>query len=176
MASGERRRPNEPIDPAVLPPELAEFLRHADVACLMEATSQGTAFVIKLPDAEIVSVGGTIPIGLSHELYAHPNAPVIRTLLRIFDQPDSHLALETYTNVADNDQRANFAALGSQETLILLFYDEQLAHRLTKVVPQSDPKETERVLAYAERLLATIPQDYYNFDEAKETVIRITKL
>jgi hypothetical protein len=35
-----------------LPPELAEFLRHQEYACLTQATDKGTAFVLKLPRVE----------------------------------------------------------------------------------------------------------------------------
>jgi hypothetical protein len=111
-----------------------------------------------------------VPIELRHELYAHPTAPVIRTIFVIYDQPDTPLALETFTNIADEDQRENFAALGQQEALLLL-YDEQLAHRLTKVVPQSDPEQSAMVLAYAQQVLATIPKERFDFDEAKAAVM-----
>lgn len=142
----------------------------------MQATNEGTAFVIKLPGVEIESVRGTVPVGLTHELYAHPNAPVIRTLLRIYDQPDSHLALETYTNIADDEQRSCFAALGSQERFTLLFYDEQLAHQLTKTVGQNSPSDSAAVLDRAERVRSDIPQEQYDFDVAKQDVMVRTKL
>src|SRR6266498_3213964 len=132
----------EPLEPSPLQPELAEFLRDKDVACLMQGTDQGTAFVLKLPTEDIESARGRVTIQLRHELYAHPAAPVIRTLLMLYDQPDRPLALETFTNIEDEDQRSNFAALSHQEALLLLFYDEELSHRLTKVVPQSDPEQS----------------------------------
>src|SRR6266508_375956 len=91
----------EPHEPSPLPPELAEFLRNKDIACLMQGTDQGTAFVIKLASRDIESARGTVPIHLRHELYAHPTAPVIRTNLRIYDQPNTSLALETFTNIED---------------------------------------------------------------------------
>src|SRR5688572_19601787 len=95
-----------PHQPSLLPPELADFLRGQDIACLLRATDRGTAFVIKLPAQDIASVRGRVPIRLRHELYAHPAAPVIRTILTVYDQPTTPLALETYTNVAEPDQRA----------------------------------------------------------------------
>src|SRR6266545_6818463 len=79
----------EPHEPSPLPPELAEFLRDKDVACLMQGTDQETVFVIKLPTQDIESARGRVPIHLRHELYAHPNAPVIRTTLRVYDQPEA---------------------------------------------------------------------------------------
>jgi hypothetical protein len=123
----------------------------------MQETDQGTAFVVKLPARDIDSARGTVRIHLRHELYKHPAAPVIRTVLVIYDQPEAPLAMETFTNIEDEQQRSHFAALAQQDALILLFYDEQLAHRLTKVVPQDEPGQSAVVLATAERVLASIP-------------------
>jgi hypothetical protein len=180
--NSERNRPednsasSESLEPSPLPAALAEFLRDTEVACLMQGTDQGTAFVIKLSARDIHSARGTVPIYLRHELYAHPAAPVIRTILVIYDQPETPFALETYTNIEDEQQRNHFAALTHQDALILLFYDEQLAHRLTKVVPQSDPEQSALVLATAERVLATIPKEQFDFDRAKQAVMEATDL
>jgi hypothetical protein len=178
--AGERDRldggSGEPREPSPLPEDLAEFLRHQDVACLMQGTDQGTAFVLKLPAEDIESARGRVPIRLRHELYAHPTAPVIRTLLTLYDQPDRPLALETFTNIQDEDQRSAFAALAHQEALLLLFYDEQLAHKLTKVVPVTNPEQSAVVLNYAEQILTTIPEEEFDFDRAKRAVMEATAL
>src|SRR6266540_3023158 len=178
--AGERdwqgRISGEPLEPSPLPAELAEFLRDKDVACLMQGTDQGTAFVLKLPTQDIESARGRVVIQLRHELYAHPAAPVIRTLLTLYDQPDRPLALETFTNIRDEDQRNCFAILAHQEALLLLFYDEELTHRLTKVVPQSNPEQSAIVLAYAEQILATIPKEEFDFEKAKQEVREKTDL
>lgn len=166
----------EPLFPIALPPDLAEFLRTQDIACLMQATDQGTAHVIKLPAAEIASVRGTVPIAVRHELHAHPAAPVIRTVIAIYDQPHNPLALETYTNIADEQQRADFAALAEQDRLMLLFYDEGLRHRLNKVVPYRDPDIIRMLVARAEQLLAAIPEDRRDFNRAKADVLERTHL
>src|SRR6266487_3433819 len=93
-----------PLEPSPLPADLAEFLRDKDVACLMQATDQGTAFVLKLPSDDIESARGQMTIQLRHELYAHPAAPVIRTVLFLYDQPERPLALEVFTNIEDETQ------------------------------------------------------------------------
>ena len=49
------------------------------------------------------------------------------------------LKLETFTNLGDELQRADFAALAEQEELVLLLYNEQLQHRLAKRVPLAQP-------------------------------------
>src|SRR5215216_3259343 len=100
-----------PDQPSALPPELAAFLKDQHYAALLHATDQGTVLVVKAPRRDIRSVQGPVPIELRHELYQHPAAPVVRMVTRIYDQPDSSLALETFVNVEDPDQRADYAAL-----------------------------------------------------------------
>jgi len=47
---------------------------------------------------------------------------------------------------------------------------------LTKVIPQSDPEQPAVVLAYAERLLAIIPKEDFDFERAKQAVMEATHL
>jgi hypothetical protein len=143
---------------------------------VMQATNQGTAFVIKLARREIASVAGRVPIHLRHELYSHPAAPVIRTVLTVYDQPQRPLALETFTNAEQPDQREDFARLASQDQLLLLFYDEQVAHRLSKVVPYQDEGRVGEILKEADGLLAAIPPERFSFERAKLAVMRETSL
>src|SRR5262249_51625239 len=138
-----------PLAPFELPPELAAFLAPYKLACVSHATSEGTAYVIKAPTREIVSVRGRVPIHLRHELYDHPAAPVVRTVLGIYDQPQSPLRLETFVNLDDAQQQADFAALVEQAELLLLFYDELLRHQLTKRVPHSGQDVIPAILAQA---------------------------
>jgi hypothetical protein len=166
---------DEPQFPTPLPPDVAEFLRTQHVACFLQPTDQGTALVAKVPSAEIASARGTVPIHIRHELYDHPAAPVIRTVLTIYDQPATPLALETYTNVEDPDQRADFAALTAQNRLLLLFYDEQLRHRLNKMVPYRDDGTITTIVAQADQLLAAIPKDRFSFERAKQAVMEATQ-
>jgi hypothetical protein len=173
----ERPHPSDPLIPVALTPELADFLRRQrGYACLTQATSEGTAYVIKTPSAELATLRGTLPIGLRHELYEHPLAPVIRTVVTIVDQPRAPLHLETFINVAEADQRADFAALANQERLVLLLYDEQLRHRLTKLVPYPDREDIPLLLARAAELRAAIPSWRFNFERAKAAVMKNTTL
>jgi hypothetical protein len=165
----------EPLYPSVLSPELADFLKDQTYACIPQATDLGTAFVMKVPGADIQSVRGVVPVHLRQELYAHPAAPVIRLVFTIYDRPEHPLALESFVNVADDQQRTDFAALAIQDTLPLLFYDEALTHRLTKVVPFKNPEATQ-ILSAAERLLENIPDEERNFDAAKAAVMQATQL
>lgn len=174
---GQRTNDGEPRIPSQLPPELAGFLRRQpDYACVTHATDQGTAYVLKVPGQELPTLRGTMPVGLRHELYEHRAAPVLRTVLTIMDQPGRPLRVETFINVAEPDQRADFAALADQEHLLLLFYDEGLQHRLTKVVPYPEREDIPLLLARADALGAAIPPWRYNFDRAKADVMRHTTL
>src|SRR3712207_4709550 len=79
---------DEPFQPSPLLPELADFLKYYEYACVMEATDKGTVFFMKAPAADIQSVRGPVPIITQHELYRHPSAPVIRTVIALLDKPD----------------------------------------------------------------------------------------
>ena len=159
-----------------LPAELAAFLKDKPYAALTQSTYIGTVLVIKAPGHDIQSVRGTVPILLRHELHDHPAAPVIRMVTTIYDQPERPLALETFINVGDEQQHADFAALTQQKALHLLFYDEQLAHRLSKTVSLREPDLLTQVLQKAEQLRAAIPQDRFDFDAAKKAVMEATHL
>jgi len=96
--------------------------------------------------------------------------------VRIYDQPQSPLALETFINVEDKEQRADYAGLAKQKTLHMLFYDEALNHRLTKGVHNGARGEITYILGQADKLLPTIPKDRFDFDRAKQAVMERTRL
>jgi len=176
---GRFRPDSEPIIPIALPPDLADFLgRAGDFACLTNATDRGTAYVVKAPAFELATLRGTFPIGLRHELFSHPAAPVIRTILSLYDRPQHPLKLESYINVAEADQRADFAALAAQDELLLLFYDRELQHRLSKRVPYpaADRAEIPLILSRADLLLGAIPGGEFDYDKANADVLLHTTL
>ena len=175
---GERDHPHRinPDAPNALPPELAEFLRGQHYAALLHPTDHGTALVVKAPRQEIQSVQGQVPIAFNHQLYSHPASPVIRIVTMVYDQPSRPLALETFVNVGDPEQRNDYDALTRQDQLFIFFYDEQLRHRLTKGTRGTDRVAVMRVLTTADRLLAAIPEDQRNFDLAKADVLAQTNL
>ena len=155
---------------------MAAFLHTQDLACLLWGTDQGSAFVVKLPAREIRSIRGRVPIRVRHELYEHPSAPVIRTVVTISDQPQRPLALESYTNVEDEQQRTEFAALADQARYLLLVYDERLQHRLNKVVPKRPDPTIAQIVERAVRMQAAIPPEQFDFDAAKAAVLERTRL
>lgn len=162
----------EPLAPSPLPPELAAFLAERPCAALFHATDQGTVLVVKLPSWEIASLRGRVLIRITHELYQHMAAPVIRTVVRIYDQPTNPMMLETFTNVADEEQRADLDALARQRTLHLLFYDESLAHRLSKGVKQVQGEDIREILRQADAARSRIAPEDFDFDQAKAAVMR----
>ena len=168
--------PRPEREPNALPRELADFLKDRPFACITQATDQGTVLVIKAPQREIQSVRGRVPIRVVHELFNHPSAPVIRMTVRVYDQPQNPLALETFINVEDPQQRSDYATLANQETLSMLFYDEALSHRLTKRVNNVSKEDISQVLEQADRLFASIPKDRFDFDRAKAAVMDRTRL
>lgn len=175
-SEGDQRHHEEPLGPFELPETLAQFLRGQEYAVVTQASDQGTVFVVKSPARELATLGGHVPIHLRHELYQHPQAPVIRTVIRVYDRPENPLALETFINVEQEDQRRDFAALAEQDTLLLAFYDEHLTHRLTKAVGNGAQQTIGEILEQADRVRASIAPEQYDFDRAKAEVMQRTRL
>ena len=163
-------------NPTLSRPDLADFLRTRERACLLAPTDQGTILVVKLPDKDIVTLSGRFPIHFRAALYDHPSAPVIRLLTTFYDRPQNPLRLESFINIAEEDQRRDFAALSQQQEFYMLFYDQHLAHRLTKGVNGLDQEQLQRILDQAHQLRSRIPPHLYDFDRAKDTIILTTPL
>jgi hypothetical protein len=102
--------------------------------------------------------------------------PVIRTVIRIYDRPENPLGLETVTNVAEPDQRADFARLGNQQETHLLFYDEGLRHQLSKRIETVDRETVRTILRQADELRWRIPADRYDFMAAKRDIMQRSRL
>src|SRR6266536_3373779 len=176
MSERSFHRDSNRDQPGTLPPELAEFLKGQQYAALLQPTDRGTVLVVKAPGPEIESVRGRVPIEIRHELYRHPAAPVVRMVTRIYDQPHSSLGLETFVNIDDEQQRADYGELARQDELDLLFYDEHLQHALTKRVRNGARQDVLEVLITALQLRAQIPNDRFEFDRAKADVMARTEL
>jgi len=169
--------PRQEREPSRLPKELADFLKNQPpYACVTERTNLGTVLVIKAPNRDIQSARSRVPIHVEHQLFDHPSAPVIRMTITIYDQPKQPLAMETFINVEDERQRADYAALAKQRTLHMLFYDETLNYRLTKGVGNGARNKIVHILTQAHQLLSDIPKSRFDFDRAKAEVMRRTRL
>lgn len=168
---------DRPLAAFELPPQLREFLQDRRHTCVMQSTDTlGTVFLIKAPGADIDSVRGRVPVHLRQELHDHPKAPVIRLVLTIYRQSDHPLPLDTFVNVEDPQQRADYAALAEQEKLHLLFYDEKGQLRLTKQIATPEGAVMGDVLTRAARLSALIDSAQFDFHAAKEAVLRHARL
>jgi hypothetical protein len=86
-----------------------------------------------------------------------------RMVTTLHDRPQAPYRLDTFINVAD------------EARLLTLFYDEQLRHRLNKVVPL-EPGATLPVLSHALRYARSIPAERFDFDAAKAAVLERTQL
>lgn len=160
---------------AELPTDLSTVLSGIELRAVFETTTEGTTLVIKAPGREIESLRGVIPILLRHARHRQLTAPVIRTVVRLYDRPQTPLALETMTNIADPTQRAEFAALEAQNTIYLHFYDEQLQRRLSKCVGY-DGESIRELLSLAEAHLHSISPERFDFDLAKAQVMSNAQL
>jgi hypothetical protein len=176
MSEWPSHRGSNPDQPGALPPDLAAFLKDHQYAALLQPTDRGAVLLVKAPGPEIERVRGRVPIAIRHELYRHPASPVVRMVTRIYDQPDSSLGLEAFVNVDDEQQRSDYGELARQDELGLLFYDEELRHRLAKRVRNTARREILEVLLTALRLRAQIPDERFDFDRAKVDVMARTDL
>ena len=161
-----------------LPDGLGKLLQAHEYVCVSQLTDQGTAHILKVPAADLSALSGPIPIWVRYQLYEHPSAPVIRTLVRLYDRPKSPLAFEYFINIADTVQRTEFANLGAQNRLLFLFYDERLALRLQKSVAHSEAQRrgAAEILGSAISFLATISPAQFEFDKAKAAVMAATDI
>jgi hypothetical protein len=165
MKERGRARRNE------LPPELKEFLRTQEYACLLHGSNRGTLFLLKAPATDLATLQGSIPVRITHELYSKPTAPVIRSLLRWYDRPDSQLLFEAFTNVGDPQQRQDYRHLAKQSNLTLLGYDELLSLAVQKRVANHQQREIPQIADLADKLRGLIPDSEYDFDLAKARVM-----
>ena len=170
--------PARSVQPDALPPALQACLASQKYGRVTETTNFGTAYVLKAPRADIESARGHVPVQVSRHLYFEPTVPVIRTVLSLHDRPKSALSFESFINIADPAQRAEFAALASQERLLLLFHDEELKLRLTKLVPQNRRQRLSvaYLLREAHNFLTTISDDRLDFEKAKAAVMAVTDI
>jgi hypothetical protein len=158
------------FEAVALPPELCEFLALRDRACLTIPTDDGTVIVAKTPTADIDSCRGRVKILVSQELFNTSHGPVLRLLLTIHDQPERPLCLEAFCNIADPSQFAEYQDLLSRPVLRVLFYDEQVVHRLSKLIPQPLDNTTKSLLPTALKLLKRTAPDMLDYDKAKQII------
>lgn len=172
---GFHERDDQSLRSFELPEETKEFLRQTgpeEYVMITGAFEHGVVHIVKTPGADIEGMHANVPMEIIHELHEAPEAPVIRSVVKIYDDLRRPLALEAFTNVRNEEQCQNFATLASQPAYIFLFYDESLQHRLTKFVVNTHGEQTVSLFQNALLASSHIPDEQYNFDQAKEAVIR----
>src|SRR3712207_1917012 len=135
--------------PTQLPEDLRASLRGQDYAGLLQESDRGTVFVLKVPNHDAEALRGAFPIGLAHELYRTPTAPVVRLVAGFHDEPEDPLVVETFVNVADQQQRREYELLAHQTELPVLVVDGSATHRFTKLVPVRNRAAIAAILAAA---------------------------
>ena len=94
----------------------------------------------------------------------------------IYDKPRHPLAWEMFVNVDDPKQKADYGALAEQASLYVLFYDETVAHWLTKEVDNAARDQIRTIVSKADELFAAIPEEQFDFDKAKADVMAKVRL
>lgn len=156
---------------ATLPPALRAFMATREFVMLMVGSDRGTLLAVRIPNQDIESCRGRVGFLLRHELFQTDSGPVLRLVIKIKDQPDSHLTLEMFTNPADAAQMAEFADLCERDHLRMLFFDDTLTCRLAKTVSQAHDEERNSLAIQARRKLAEIDPSRLDFIKAKTVVM-----
>lgn len=162
--------------PFRLPPLTDAWLRPLSFAAITVSTEVGTIVLAKAPAADIESCRGSVPIVARYELHVNEYGPVLRLLLVIRDRAEHSLLLETFGNVSDPVQLAEWRDLLSRPELRLLFVDEQHRRRLGKGVRQPNDDAARSLIPEALRLLKAHDPSMLDFDRAKAIVVAANPL
>lgn len=160
-----------PHPPITLPPVLRQFLAPIPYGAISAMTNDGAVLVLKAPASDIESCRGAAPVRTRYELHATDHGPVVRLVLVVHDRPDAHLTFESFCNVLDARQLAEWEDLLSRPYLRVLFFDQDLTHRLSKRISQPVDLASRELLPRARRLLALIDPAALDFDQAKASVM-----
>jgi hypothetical protein len=156
-------------EPLALPPDLHAFLSTQEYALLFTATSDGAVLILKAPAEDIDAIRGRVPVLVRYELYRYTAGPIVRLVLGVNGDP-FQLVWETFINPADPDQMQELADAIGRPTLRVLCYDEQVRHRLSKVVGQPQDDATRSLPRLALRILAETDPRRLDFEACKDAV------
>jgi hypothetical protein len=159
-----------------LPPALREHFRTVETGAVTTETNLGTALIVKVPIATAARLVGEVPIGIDHQLFNRPSAPVIRMVTAFYDQAGDPLVFETFFNIGHEQQRREYEGLTKQEELPILIHDEELEPVFAKRVRIPNGEEIRRILATADGLYAATWPELFDFDRAKQEVMERTDL
>lgn len=154
-----------------LPRALKYFLAMHEYALVSVASSDGAVLVAKMDRSEIETCSGRLPVQVRYEVHSAITGPAVRLLLEIHTPSDAPLVLETFFNPAETDQMDDLEDLLAREHLRILFFDEELEHRLSKKVTQPKNEQMPTIAPEARRLLAECDPSDLNFDRTKEAIM-----
>jgi hypothetical protein len=147
-------------------------LRTQASACVLHYSPRGTLVILKTKGADLATLQGHTFVRVTHDLHSKPTAPVIRSLFQWSDRTGATLRFEAFTNVADPQQRADFRRLAGQNHFHVLGYDERLELAVTRRVDNSTRREMVQIAEMADKLQTLIPDEEYDFEAAKQRVLK----
>ncbi|MCB9423171.1 MAG: hypothetical protein H6667_25460 [Ardenticatenaceae bacterium] len=151
-----------------LSPPLRELLAYSGYGCLAVESDNGIVHICHASDHDIAGFRGA-PVQYQWQLILMPNAPLIRLLFVVLDDPTNPYQLESFLNVAEADQAQVLSDLVEQEQFSLAFYGDDLSYRYTKVFAH-EPINREQLataIAHARLYWDHIGPAQQNFDLAK---------
>ena len=152
---------------------LRELFTDQGYGCLAVETDNGIVHICHASDNDIAGFRGA-PVKYQWQLIMMPNAPLIRLLLVVVDNPRNPYQFESFLNVVEADQAQVLADLVEQEQLSLAFYGDDLNYRYSKVI-NHEPfhrQELGNVIARARLHWDQLEPEQRDFDLAKAEFMR----
>ena len=152
---------------------LPDFIKDYPGAVVVTGSVNGqTAFIIKADAQLIEGFHGPLPISYRAELGLYPTSAVLRLALGLYDRVDAPCVFDTFFNLTDVEQLADFRRLLEQAELQIHFLDMDAEHRLTKCV--AHPLATR--LGEIELLMAALAYNatltVIDYDKAKAQMLQ----
>jgi hypothetical protein len=159
--------------PDELPAEIREVFERFGYGCLAAETNIGVVHVCHAADSDIEGFANK-PVLYQWQLVKMPTAPLIRLELAILDHPSNPYRLESFLNVAQEDQARILAQLANQDPLYLAFHGDDLNYRFTKIVDHDRQQwqYLDELVEEATDYWDAIPPEQRDFDQAKAEFMR----
>ena len=151
-----------------LPFPLRELLAAQGYGCLAVETDNGIVHICHASDRDIAGFQGA-PVRYQWQLIMMPNAPLIRLLFTVIDNPANPYQFESFLNVAEADQAKVLTDLVEQDQFSLAFYGDDLSYRYSKVIvhEQMNRQQLATAIGHARLYWDQIEREQQNFDLAK---------
>jgi hypothetical protein len=165
---GSARKEPSRQSPGELPSELKEIFESTGPGCIPAETDLGIVHICHAADRDIDRFTNK-PTLYQWQLALMPTAPLLRLSLQIIDQPLDPYKFESFLNMGRVEDARVVATLGSQESLYLSFYGQELTYRFTKVIGHnaSQREQLQRLAELAADRWRQIPEAQRDFDQAK---------